>query len=539
MPDLAPHQIAAAARLLELLDRYGGALLADEAGLGKSFVAAEVAHTQQLRGAAVEVIVPASLVAQWRDTLHDFDVDARLLTHDSLMGQPFVATPGERLVIVDEAHTFRTPRTQRYDALARRSIAARLLLVTATPVCNAAGDLFALVALVAADDALRHHGVASIEEAFARDDFRAIDAIACELIVRRGRDVLPPELHFGELERRVVRYPLLDAPIDTLQFPLSASVGLLRQFLWRRLESSEEALIESVHRQIRFYERVLESGRSLSRRDYRRAFSADEDGDAYQQILFWDLWAPAGAIDAAAVHDEMKRLRELQSIAETAPPTKRDLLVQALPPEPALIFTAAAATARMLARHLRCGLATARDGSAAIERFRHGAIDRLVATDLASEGLNLQRAAAVVHYDLPWNPVRLDQRNGRAHRIGQQRPLVRAIYFLPDHTPTRILETIAAKNRARRRVLARRGAPPFDAESLRALPPHLPRHAAAVVLLRALGEHGLAPPAELRRRQRAGVERLMQEMAGEYLDRGRVGDLAELLAAERAVCRGE
>ena len=60
-----------------------------------------------------------------------------------------------RFIVVDEAHAFRNRRTQRWCALARRSIGARLLLVTATPICNSADDLLALVSLIAADDALR------------------------------------------------------------------------------------------------------------------------------------------------------------------------------------------------------------------------------------------------------------------------------------------------------------------------------------------------------------------------------------------------
>jgi hypothetical protein len=58
----------------------------------------------------------------------------------------------------------------------------------------------------------------------------------------------------------------------------------------------------------------------------------------------------------------------------------------------------------------------------------------LVATDCLSEGVNLQDAFnAVLHYDLPWNPNRLEQREGRVDRFGQREPLVKAIrYFSPD-----------------------------------------------------------------------------------------------------------
>jgi superfamily II DNA/RNA helicase len=58
----------------------------------------------------------------------------------------------------------------------------------------------------------------------------------------------------------------------------------------------------------------------------------------------------------------------------------------------------------------------------------------LVATDCLSEGINLQEHFnAALHYDLPWNPNRLEQREGRVDRYGQNAPVVKAIrYFSPD-----------------------------------------------------------------------------------------------------------
>jgi len=532
MPELAPHQREAACRALNLIARYGGAILADDVGLGKSYVAARVASELQRRGSEIEIVVPASLVPQWRETLSEFDVDARIITHDSLAGDPSLGD-GERLIVVDEAHAFRNRKTQRWCALARRSIAARLLLVTATPICNSADDLLALISLIAPDDALRACGVASIDDAFAIRDGPSLDVIVRELVIRREHDVLPPELRFGTLDRRVIRHPIAAAPIDALQFPLSTSAPLLRQFLWRRLESSPAALLESIRRQLRFYERVIESGRALSRRDYRQAFAADEDADAFQQILFWDMLAPANGFDANAIREEMDRLAVVRSIVERANDTKAALLESLLDNEPTFIFTGAAATARSLARRLRCGIATARDGTGAIDAFRRGLLDCVVATDLASEGLNLQRAGVVVHYDIPWNPVKLDQRNGRAHRIGQTRESVRAIYFLPEER-SRVVQTIASKNRTRRRILGTHGqaieAPPIDG-----LPQRLPADSPALSLIRALREQNLEIPPALFRRHRAGIELLFEEMAGEYLDARRVRELELLIQREESI----
>jgi len=145
--------------------------------------------------------------------------------------------------------------------------------------------------------------------------------------------------------------------------------------------------------------------------------------------------------------------------------------------------------------------------------------------------LNLQRAGAVVHYDIPWNPVKLDQRNGRAHRIGQTRASVRAIYFLPE-ARSRIVETIASKNRTRRRILSVHHAD-IDAPSLADLPQRLPADSPALSLINALRTQGLTPPESLFRRYRAGVELLFAEMAKEYLDTRRLMELESLLEREK------
>ena len=509
-------------RAVAAIDAFGGVILADEAGLGKSFVAAAVA--KRFAG-EVDLIVPASLVPQWQRTLRQFQVEANIETHDALAHSLRIADPAvPRLVIVDEAHAFRNPATQRYDALARRTLAASVLLVTAMPLCNSARDLHALLALIVRDDVLLDRGVPSIDLAFEAHDRDAIEHVVGHLLIRRDRSVLPERLQFGSLERRVIRHAVAPAPIDVLEFPLTGSAPLLRRFLWRRLESSEAALLESVRRQLRFYERVLESGRSLTRRDYRRAFAQEEDRGAFQQILFWDVWAPTAELNAGAIRDEMRKLEAVRSFAEANASNKFDLLRAALSEEPALIFTGSAATARHLASALRCGLATSRDGRGAIDAFQRGTVDRLVTTDFASEGLNLQRAAVVVHYDIPWNPAKLDQRNGRAHRIGQTRDTVKAIYFLPEGDPTKIVAVIASKNRIRRTVLRQSSSPAHLVAST--LRPRVTADAAIAKCPSTL-------PETLERRHKAGLERLVAALSRDVIDTRRLDDLLALAAAEK------
>ncbi len=61
------------------------------------------------------------------------------------------------------------------------------------------------------------------------------------------------------------------------------------------------------------------------------------------------------------------------------------------------------------------------------KRFRAGEADILLCTDAAAEGLNFQFCGAIVNYEMPWNPMRIEQRIGRIDRLGQQHPIVRIV----------------------------------------------------------------------------------------------------------------
>ncbi len=80
------------------------------------------------------------------------------------------------------------------------------------------------------------------------------------------------------------------------------------------------------------------------------------------------------------------------------------------------------------------------------ERFEQSNTKILLATDAASEGLNLQRfCRRVIHFELPWNPNRLEQRNGRVDRYGQDRkPEIRYLYY-PDSPEDDVLHRIVEK----------------------------------------------------------------------------------------------
>ena len=492
---LAPHQVSAAERLVGMLTRYGGALLADAVGLGKSYVALAVALAFSEPFA---LVVPAVLVQQWRGLLREHDVAAAILTHESLSGSTFRLSdcPTVRLFVVDEAHRFRNPQTQRYAALARLVVGARVLLVTATPIHNRLGDLCHLFRLFLRDHALSALGVPSLNGAARADgNAQALRAAAARLCVARSRkrvrtgyDRGPVPLLFPErTPTRAIRIGSTDdVQLEAIVGAIARldaggdAAALFRLLLLLQLDSSMAAFRESLAR----YEAFLElgtaaaaEGTTLGRRDFRRLFPAEQDE---LQLAFFPLLLPPGAGTASETDRALLRLlRELS--AGTSDP-KADALAGLLEQScvKTIVFARARATVHYLMRRLRglrVAAVTGERGWFGSEPARReevlqafapraqGARDPvaaletrvLLATDLVSEGLNLQDAARVIHYDLPWSPARLAQRVGRIDRAASLHERIDVVAFLP---PPALAEAIVLERRlaAKRRVQRAAGA---------------------------------------------------------------------------------
>jgi hypothetical protein len=173
---------------------------------------------------------------------------------------------------------------------------------------------------------------------------------------------------------------------------------------------------------------------------------ADDDGEP-------ELELSAPALGNRA--QELDLLRSLHGLAAAcSSESKVDALLRLLRriPEPAIVFTQYRDTLQALAAalgpdlpQLHGGLSL-RERQAAARRFTHGDAPLLLATDAASEGLNLhQRCRLVVNLELPWTPLRLEQRVGRVDRLGQERR-VHAVHLVAADTEE---EDIAAGLRDR------------------------------------------------------------------------------------------
>ena len=499
---LAPHQVPAAERLAALLTRYRGAVLADAVGLGKSYVSLAVA----LRlGEAFALVVPAVLEDQWRELLAQFETKAVIVTHESLSARPRRPVPPStalcRLFIVDEAHRFRNPATRRYHALARLAVGVRVLLVTATAVHNRIGDLCHLLRLFLRDHDLTAFGVPSLSRAAHGDvDPQAITAAAARLCVARSRERAttgyagggPAPLAFPERSAgETIRIgPAPEATLHSLVTGIARleaggeAAALLRLLLLSQLASSLPALRASLERYDAFLDMSAAAraqGRVLDRRDFQRAFPAAQED---LQLALLPLLLPAG--DSFTSERDREALARLRELARPANDPKADVLARLLRERTGktIVFVQPRATVRHLLQRLRTlrVAAVVGDGGwfGSVRATRAEVLgafapraqrapdpaaalttDVLLATDLLSEGLNLQDAIRVIHYDVPWSPARLAQRVGRIDRAGSPHGCIETVTFLP---PEPLATALGVERRwvAKRRVQSQTGASGFD-----------------------------------------------------------------------------
>lgn len=490
--DLAPHQEEAIARAREIMARRNGVLIADSVGLGKTFVGLGLI---ELCPGPVLVVVPASLRPMWRRELRRLTARTDLISHTRLATRaPPRAT--YELVLVDEAHGFRNPRTARYRALKAACQGCKVVLLTATPVNNSLADLFFLLRLFCSDSAFRDLGIGSLRRALESDAARAqdLERIRDAVVIRRTRaDVSRCHKSFSFPERvalHTVPYQLPMRPerlgtyLDQLTYPAyhfrTAFAGdLLRFGLLKRLESSLHALRSTLGMQIAFYDQLIESltrGERLTAAVFKRLYSRS---DNVLQLPLDGFASLCPVPDYSNLETAARRERQVLAawrteVEHVVDDKLENVLALLLCREgrKTVVFTEFRDTAKYLWRAARKRFPTALiDGSGAwigelpasrgqvIERFAPVAnggrnfpsrerIDVLIATDVMAEGLNLQDADAVVSYDLPWNPIRLVQRAGRIDRLGSANLSVDVYNFLPDREFDAFLglvQTIRAK----------------------------------------------------------------------------------------------
>ena len=272
----------------------------------------------------------------------------------------------------------------------------------------------------------------------------------------------------GYRERGMVDASIADRSVEDRMVPMSAeerrvyeAVGTYISSTYNRADARDRNAVGFV---MTTYRRRLASSFQALRntlRDRLKAFadpecarSTDLDEDAFEDEIRAENW---DAEDLAEKERAALEAEEQTVIAELLDRTKRlppDSKLAALKNElnrlrdegygQVMVFTQytdtmdflreALAGAKLMCYSGRGGEAPTADGGwrkidrdEVKRRFREGEADILLCTDAASEGLNFQFCGALVNYDMPWNPMRVEQRIGRIDRMGQQSPTIQIV----------------------------------------------------------------------------------------------------------------
>ncbi len=470
---LRPHQQTALDRVRYAIAQYGGALLADEVGLGKTYVA--VALIRDVRHALV--VAPAALREMWRDALDRCGAAAQVVSYDAL-SRGSLPNGTFDLVVLDEAHHARNPATKRYARLAALTARTPVLLLSATPIHNHAGDLAALLALFLGARA-----------------WQLGDAQRTACIVRRERTdiadstlptLLPPVwIPVGDDQELLEQITSLPPPLPPRDGDDGG--GLVHWGLARQWASSHGALLRALDRRLAIAT-ALDATLATGRYPSRATLGAWTCGDDAVQLAFPQLFEQESCLttslrDIVNRHATAVAALRTRALASVWTDTERAQRLHELRAkhrgEKVVAFSQftdtvrtlfarlpdRSATATLTARggHLTSGPAPRAD---ILARFAPQAmvaapprhierIDFLLTTDLLSEGVNLQDASVVIHLDLPWTPARMEQRVGRARRIGSTHHRV-AVYALSPpaaaeallHVEQRLHAKLRAANRA-------------------------------------------------------------------------------------------
>lgn len=252
---LTTFQKHGVARALRLMRERGGVIVADEVGLGKTFMAGEILQLYSDRRQRALLICPAALRdSTWKQFLNEYGLSRRiecvsfeqLASDRQLKDQQRPNATGKhlqrqleeyQLIIVDEAHNYRNPNTPSRAAALRHLLFGKrrdLLLLTATPVNNSLWDLFYLIHFFVRQDAhLADQGILSIRQRFTeamRTDptslnpdllYPIIDATTVKRTRQfvknhysgdtiKGPDGIPRAIVFPKPEAITVRYELED-----------------------------------------------------------------------------------------------------------------------------------------------------------------------------------------------------------------------------------------------------------------------------------------------------------------------------------------
>lgn len=483
--ELFPHQADAVRRILQ--DPCVRYLLADEVGLGKTIEAGAILRQLARDAPRIKcvVIAPAIMQSQWRKELdHRFGLTrVTVARHEDLES---IACDGYEAVVVDEAQRIIGDNVKDEDAPLRfewlRTIcsqAKHLLLLSATPVLHREVELLSLLHLLDPEQ-YRLDDLEGFQRRIQRRapigrSLLALSRATAPLIIQRQLHLLSDHLTDDNILHDELRKgPTGKSPEDTVVWrALAARVRIHVAETWRlhrrMLRTRRSVLVQDgeIRRNRRIAEpeyvsNYLENANAFTSlwewiEELRIALAAraaelHKTGANRLRHRYLSI-AAAAACPSASFVDDLREIERdpdyafvrriineiLQAATEISPSSRLEALAALLDAQPDdashwVVFCGSKTLARKTAAYLADQLGgvsvhclhstVASDAQKLINEFTHAQGRSLLIVDkTAEEGINLQVADGLVFLDLPFRPMRLEQRIGRLDRLDRARAL--------------------------------------------------------------------------------------------------------------------
>lgn len=437
-----PHQLEVAQKVIE--DMNGKAILADEVGLGKTIEAGLILKEYMIRGLVkkVLILVPASLVTQWAFELNSKfyipamvqrksyvweQCDIVVSSIDTAKRQPhrdIIYNQDYDLVIIDEAHKLKNNKTKNYEFV--QNLKKKFcLLLTATPIQNRISEIFNLVSLLKPG----HLGSESSFYEKYKKDARSIDddenlkALVNKVMIRNRR-------HDTGIEwtKRIVEA----VPIEFTKEERALYEGLV------------DLKTENT------FTNGIENNRSPF-----SMITLQREACSSREAVYYTLQNMMKKVENPLPQFQEKiqeLVKKVEAVQQNSKANKALELIKKID-DKVIIFTEYRATQLYLQWFLKQHGITSVPFRGGFKRGKkdwmrdlfqnHAQV--LIATEAGGEGINLQFCHHIINFDLPWNPMRLEQRIGRIHRLGQKEDVKIYNFAIKDTVEDHILKLLYEK----------------------------------------------------------------------------------------------
>ena len=416
-----PHQLEAARRVL--FEMRGRAILADEVGLGKTIEAGLILKEYMIRGLVnrVLILVPASLVLQWvRELTQKFGINAFaqkkaymwtssnviVASLDTAKRNPhreLVLSLDYDMLIIDEAHKLKNKKTSNYE-FATQIRKKYCLLLTATPIQNDLGELYNLITLLKPGQLGGHSSF--------------LANYVAERRIPKNETLLQQELHKVMIRnrRRDGAVEFTKREVTHVMLTLSPEERALYEGVTRYVqESVQENMQDSVRK-------TGDLGSVLALLTLQREVCSSRDA-VFVTLVNLAKKMPEDAPARAKIWELVELIRGIRVNTKAEKTLELIRNIQ----HKVIIFTEYRATQEFLLHYLKQVQIQAVPYRGGMNRGKkdwmmdlfRGRAQVMVATEAGGEGINLQFCHHIINFDLPWNPMRIEQRIGRVHRLGQ------------------------------------------------------------------------------------------------------------------------